>query len=100
MKRPSRLRILGKLYRVTFTEGEPLAADEEGLCDPGKQELYIRPGASLECEQDSVIHEVVHVWEELLSIRLSHENVVRLTTAIHQLIRDNPGLLAYLRRKP
>jgi hypothetical protein len=34
-----------------------------------------------------------------MGLNLAHEDVVRLTTGIHALIKDNPGLVMYLRRK-
>lgn len=99
MKRPSKAKILGKVYAINYADGPPLEGDECGECDPTTQVLTVRTGQSLECEQDTVLHECLHAIENLQGLRLKHDDIVRLTTAIHALLRDNPGLVAYLRSK-
>ena len=99
MKRPAKVKVLGKVYAIQYTEGAPLADDDDGECDPSNQTITVRTGQSLECEQDTVLHEVIHAIENLQGLKLKHSDVVRLTTAIHALIRDNPGLMAYLRSR-
>lgn len=99
MKRPTKVKILGKIYKISYTEGAPLAEDEDGECDPSNQTITVRTGQSLECEQDTLVHECFHAIENLQGLRVRHDDVVRITTAFHALIRDNPGLVAYLRSK-
>lgn len=99
MKRPTKIKILGKAYRLQYVTGEPLGEDELGMCDPNVQAIYVRDGQPSEVEGDTILHECLHALESLLELKLRHEDVVRITTGIHALIRDNPGLLAYLRSK-
>lgn len=99
MKRPVTVRILGKSFRLQYVAAEPLAADEMGECDPDAQLITIRESQSVQSEQDTVLHECIHALETLLSLKLRHDDVVRLTTGIHALLRDNPTLVSYLRSK-
>ena len=99
MKRPVAVRILGKTFRLQYVNNEPLAADEMGECDPDAQLISIRESQSHQSEQDTVLHECIHALETLLSLRLKHDDVVRLTTGIHALLRDNPTFVSYLRSK-
>ena len=99
MKRPAALRILGKTFAIRYTDGAPLASDELGECDPDAQVITIRESQSPQGEQDTVLHECLHALESLLSLRLKHDDVVRLTSGLHALLRDNPKLISYLRRR-
>ncbi len=99
MKRPSAIRILGKTFHIKYVSGRPLAEDEAGMCDSDAQTLYVCDGQSLQGEQDTILHEVLHALEHLLGVHLKHSDVVRLTTGLHALLRDNPTRLTqYLRR--
>jgi hypothetical protein len=98
MKRPSTLKILGKRFRVQYVSGEPLSEDETGECDSEKQLISVKEGQELEAEQDTVIHEILHALEDLLELKLEHDNIVRLTTGLHALVKENPRLFTYLRR--
>lgn len=97
--RPETVRILGKTFRLQYVAAEPLAADEMGECDPDAQLISIREAQSLQSEQDTVLHECIHALENLLSLKLKHDDVVRLTTGMHALLRDNPSFVSYLRKR-
>ena len=97
--RPAKIKILGKVYQIRYTKDAPLEEDELGMCDPNEQSIYVRDGQPSEVEGDTILHECLHALESLLELKLRHEDVVRITTGLHALIRDNPGLLAYLRSR-
>lgn len=99
MKRPDRIKALGKRFRVQYVTGLPLTADETGECDSEKQVISILDNQGLEAEQDTVLHECLHVLEDLMGLTFAHDDIVRLTTGIHALIKDNPSLVSYLRRR-
>ena len=99
MKRPLSVKILGKTFSIQYVCAEPLAADEMGECDPDAQRITVRDSQSMQSEQDTLLHECVHALENALALRLRHDDVVRLTTGLHALLRDNPSLIAYLRRR-
>lgn len=99
MTRPATVRILGKTFHLQYVTAEPLAADEMGECDPDSQLITVREAQSLQSEQDTVLHECIHALEHALALKLRHDDVVRLTTGLHALLRDNRSLVAYLRRR-
>lgn len=99
MKRPARLKILGKPYAVSYVNGEPLADDEMGECDDNGQALYIRDGQVLDNEQDTVLHECIHAVDEQMQVGLKEEQVRRLATGLLAVLKDNPFLATYLKRK-
>jgi len=107
MKRPARLSILGKPYKVEF-----VPIDHRGLYDnaedndpgmgrtsPENQEIFIRTGQPLESEQDTVLHEVIHAVDETLGLQLNEYQVTVLATGLLAVLKDNPGLRTYLGAK-
>jgi hypothetical protein len=107
LKRPERIRILGKPFKVEF-----VAKDHDGLKDgpedddPGmgrqdtdQQEIYIRSGQPLESEQDTVLHEVIHSVEETLELGMTEDQVTKLAIGLLAVLKDNPSFVTYLRRK-
>jgi hypothetical protein len=100
MKRPERIRILGKPFKIVYCSGtEPLADDQVGECDPDKQQILVRDGAPLESEQDTLLHEVLHALDEAVDAKLKETQVKKIATALLAVLKDNPGLAAFLRKK-
>jgi hypothetical protein len=107
MKRPARLSILGKPYKVEFVPIEHIglrdnAEDNDpgmGRTSPENQEIFIRTGQPLESEQDTVLHEVIHAVDETLGLQLNEYQVTVLATGLLAVLKDNPGLRTYLGAK-
>jgi hypothetical protein len=99
MKRPERIRILGKPFAVQYVSGVPLEDDLNGECDTDKQQILVRDGQPLESEQDTLLHEVLHAVEEAVDARLKETQVKKVATALLAVLKDNPSLVTYLRRK-
>jgi hypothetical protein len=99
LKRPERIRILGKPFTVSYTQGQPLEDDLNGECDTDKQQILVRDGQPLESEQDTLLHEVLHAVEEAVDARLKETQVKKVATALLAVLKDNPSLVTYLRRK-
>ena len=99
MKRPEKVKIIGKVYALTFTTEAPLEADDMGDCDSNKQRIAVRDGQPLESEQDSVLHEIVHGIDDSMGIKLKEGQVEKIATGLLAVLKDNPPLAAYLRRK-
>ena len=102
-----RLRILGKTIRTYL-----VPPTHKGLCDgpedgePGhgryeenSLKVYVASGQPLEQEQDTHLHELFHVIDDLLDIGLDEAQVVKLTTALLAMLKDNPNLFDYLKRR-
>ena len=96
MKRPEKVRILGKVFTVT---NGPLDDDLNGECDTDKQTLAIREGQPLESEQDTVLHEILHAIDEAMGLRMREAQVKGSATGLLAVMKDNPSLVSYLRKK-
>jgi hypothetical protein len=96
MKRPERLRILGKRFVVHWVEelgGLNGEADCDGL------EISVVKSLKLDTEQDILLHEVLHAVEGQMGLDLEDTVIERLATGLLAVIKDNPGFVSYLRRK-
>ena len=104
MKRPARVRILGKPYKVEFVPIEHVglrdSADDNdpgmGRTSPERQEIFIRTGQPLESEQDTVLHEIIHAVDETLGLQMNEYQVTVLATGLLAALKDNPSLRSYL----
>jgi hypothetical protein len=96
MKRPERIRVLGKAFKVT---NGPLEDNLNGECDTDKQTLAVRDGQPLESEQDTLLHEVIHAIDEAMGLKMKEAQVKGCATGLLAVMKDNPGLMAYLRKK-
>ena len=99
MKRPEKVKILGKPFQVLYANGVPLADDLNGECDTDKQRILIRDGQPLESEQDTCLHEVMHAIDEAVDAKLKETQVKKMATGLLAVLKENPALAAYIRRK-
>lgn len=104
MKRPSRIRILGKPFKLEFVPIEHIglrdnAEDNDpgmGRTSPERQEIFVRTGQPLESEQDTVLHEIIHCVDETLGLQMNEYQVTLLATGLLAVLKDSPGLRSYL----
>lgn len=99
MKRPAKVRILGKPFSIVFTNGEPLSEDDMGHCDVDKQLIAVRDGQPLESEQDCLLHEVIHAISDSMGANMREAQVEKLATGLLAVLKDSPGFTSYLKRK-
>jgi hypothetical protein len=97
VKRPERLRLLGKRWSVTY--GALPAKDELGECDLENQAITIKEGLKLEQEQSTLLHECIHAISDSLGLGLSEKQVQGLETGLFDLNSANPRFFSYVRRK-
>ena len=108
MKRPEKLKILGKTYKVVVcterTEG--FEEGDYGACDNDKHVIYLIAGRSLGNDQDTLLHECIHAIEFQMGVdgaihkKPSNEHRVQaLATGLLAVMKDNAGFVSYLRRK-
>lgn len=95
MKRPERIRILGKAFKVTNV----VADDLMGECDTDTQTLAIRDGQPLESEQDTLLHEVLHAIDEAMGLKMKEAQVKGVATGLLAVMKDNPSFCGFLRKK-
>ena len=107
MKRPTRIKILGKVYDVDYVpEGtKGLEGDDCGICDSEKLYIAVKDGQPLQNEQDTLLHECLHAITHQMDVEKYlgkyEEKIVRtLATGLLAVIKDNPGsLLSYLKAR-
>lgn len=107
MKRPERIRILGKPVSVQYVPaGDILLKDspedeEPGSArsDPDRQLIAVEDGQPLENEQDAMLHETIHMLEDWMDIKISESAVRNVATGLLAVMKDNPSFVAYLRRR-
>ena len=97
--RPAAVKIIGKTYSVRYVSGKPLEDDELGEFDPDTQKISVKTGQPLEQEQDTVLHELVHAISHETDISMTERQVRPLATTLLGMLKDNPALVSYLRRK-
>ena len=96
MKRPERLKLLGKRWTVTYGE---MAKDDLGECDLEKQAITIKDGLKAEQEQSTLLHECIHAISDSLGLGLSEKQVQGLETGLYDLNTGNPRFFSYCRKK-
>ena len=107
MKRPERIRVLGKPVTTKYVpSGDELLKDGPddkhpgaARSDPDRQLIAVEDGQPLENEQDCIVHEIFHILEDWMCIKISENAVKSLATGFLAVMKDNPSLVSYLRRK-
>lgn len=104
MKRPARIRIIGRVHRVDYhPAGHPTLVEGEdtfaGRIDHDEQVIVVQDGQTLTSEQDTLLHEVMHGVERAMDLDVPETAIHRLATGLLAVIKDNPGFLSYLRKK-
>lgn len=96
MKRPERLRVIGKRWTVRWDYDN---ADEYGICDHNSQTLHIQSNLAPDTERDTLLHEVLHAVDEAMGTHLEEAQVRSLATGLLAVLADNPSFVRYLTRR-
>lgn len=101
MKRPERIRVMGKRWTVQWKDE---VRDEKGKILNGQADsdalvIEMCNKLALETEQDILLHEVLHAVEGQMGLDVKDTVIERLATGLLAVFKDNPGLMAYLRKK-
>ena len=108
MKTLLKLRVLGKVARCYLVpSGHENLRDFPDDPEPGygryeenSLQIYVAEGQVLDQEQDTLLHELWHLIDDLLEVGLSEKQIVKLTTAWLAVLKENPKLITYLKRRP
>ena len=95
--RPAHIRILGKRFAVSYPE--TVDGDLVGECDTDKQTITVQDKLPLESEQDTLLHEVLHAIDEMVDAKMKESQVKILATGLLAVLKDNPKLVSYIRRR-
>ena len=97
--RPAKIRILGKVYTLKYTNEAPVDDDAQGHCDYLKHKIAIRNGLAPNEERSTVLHEALHCISHAMGLHFSESVIERLENGIFSVLRDNPEFVAYLAKK-
>ena len=96
IKRPGKLRLLGKTWRVAYGE---VGGEDIGECDLERQTLTVKDGLKLEQEKSTLLHECLHAISESLGLGLTEKQVLGLEAGLYDLNNSNPRIFSYLRKQ-
>lgn len=106
--RPKQLRILGKVYKVRVVTERTAGFEngDYGECDNDRHVISIVAGRSLGNDQDTLLHEIIHAVAFQMNVdgainkRENEEKWVQaLATGLLAVVKENPVLITYLRKK-
>jgi hypothetical protein len=93
MNIPSSLNIVGREYDVVKVEE---CDDQVGGVDFESCTIVVKDKQQRLLEADTLLHESLHVIDEIFQLELSERQVYCVTSGIVALLRDNPTLLSYI----
>lgn len=93
MKIIPKVKIGGIIYKVIECVN-PSEEDHnvDGMILYNKQELRLKKDMGNEYKENVFIHEIIHGILELIGMEQDENLVVRLSNALHQVIKDNPDV--------
>ena len=99
MKRPAKVKIIGKTYKIDWPDAISDGDDLNGLADPDKLHIQVIGTLTLEVAQDRLLHEVMHCIESAMDLDLEDTVIERLSTGLLAVLKDNPTFVSYLRKR-
>lgn len=90
---PSPLKIVGREYDVVKVE----EYDEKvGGVDFENSTIVVKDGQQRLLEADTLLHESLHVIDEIFQLELTERQVYCITSGLIALLRDNNTLMSYI----
>jgi hypothetical protein len=93
MNIPSSLKIVGREYDVVKLDYDN---DQVGGVDFDSCTIGIKSGQQKLLEADTLLHESLHIIDEIFQLDLSERQVYCVVSGIMALLRDNETLLPYI----
>lgn len=95
----SRLRILGRWVTATYHKQVEMP-DMWGDVQPNEGAIRIVSDGNMNVEstQQVLIHEILHIYDDQLAIKLEHHQLDVLAFAIMDMIKHNPALVTFIRK--
>jgi hypothetical protein len=106
MKRPRRVKVLGRTYTIEFLPtGSPILVNDDdenclGRVDHNAQQIAVDDKQVLEAQQDTVLHEVLHAIENTLNLDVEENTIHLFATGVLAVLRENPEVTRFLLSKP
>lgn len=94
------LKILGKTYKVIYiniNKNPEILIGKLGMTYYNTQTIYLDEDLAPEQIIDSFFHEIIHVFNTELQLEFKEKTIVRLATALTDLIINNSDKLVFTR---
>lgn len=105
-KLPKTIKILGKQYKLNVQEPKQIPSVLHtqpdrlyGAADHVTTEIHIASNQSAEQMKDTIIHESLHAYSDVLSLELGEDLVARLAACVLSFMIDNPEIVKYITSK-
>jgi len=99
MKRPDKLRIIGKTYRIKYYR-RPFYDDDgselNGHIWPEQQIIKVAEKVGDALLREVLLHEAMHGIEQDMGVKISEADLTRMAAGVLALLTDNPDFAAYL----
>jgi hypothetical protein len=92
-----KLRILGHPITVSSVEPSLKGMDNMGECESFKGTITIRGDLEESVYTATLLHEILHLIDHYLELKLSEEQVTGLGEGLFSTLRDNPQFLKQIR---
>ena len=89
-KLPKKLKILGHIYTVTIQNENKTANSNLGTHWGKENKIWINSNQCQEMLESCLLHESLEAINYHLELKLKHEMIMRLETALYQLLKENP----------
>jgi hypothetical protein len=89
---------LGVPVRLKTVSAVDVFGDKAGCYDPDKSEIALVDGP-IDCVQKTLIHEIIHHWQQHAIKGLDDELVDALELAVYDLLKNRRELVRFLQRK-
>ena len=99
-KLPETIRVMGFAVAVSSPNDVLEAKNAFGAASWDKQTIEVGDNETLERQQQSLLHELLHTASSsvlALDEQLNERQVKAVAGVLHQIFRDNPAVLEFLR---
>jgi hypothetical protein len=93
MNIPSSLNIVGREYDVIKVEE---CDDQVGGVNFETCTIVVKDGQQRLLEADTLLHESLHIIDEIFQLELTERQVYCITSGLIALLRDNAALMPYI----
>ena len=92
-KIPTKLRIIGHVYRIKKEKLEQDGWCMFGLANHSEKTISLNTSNDHTQDEETMIHEVIHVLSERTGAGLNERQVTAISNGIYCVLKDNPRLL-------
>jgi hypothetical protein len=89
---PKTVKVLGRIYKVVVHEENKSGNDNLGSHWGMYSKIFLNKRQDQQAAEDCLLHEIMEAINYQLQLGLKHDQIIRITTGIYQIIKDNPKI--------